>query len=188
VICTLPAGVGETRAVVARVCGLLSEEVWSVGYGAPAIQMLEGCLQAAPSGSARGATPAHLTDCPREAGASITLRGENFGASKASVLVGGDDCVDVTHDANQPHNVIVCRLPGGAAEMQPILLFQNGGSRSPRALVSYQQCAEGSTNGQASACVPCAAGTSKAVSGGSACLACATDSYSLAGAAECDRW
>ncbi len=93
----------------------------------------------------------------------------------ALVMVGGQPCTDVTHNATIPQQQLTCVLPAGSALEAAVIVIQNGGevSRSA-AYVSYQNCPAGqySVPGRGTTCYTCSAGTYSTIPGVTACLDC----------------
>ncbi|MBU1238978.1 IPT/TIG domain-containing protein, partial [Myxococcota bacterium] len=123
---TLPEGVGPAMVQV-RQDGCEAPPL-GFSYAAPAVTGVEGC-----PGSLEGPT----YDCPKEGGTMIYIDGMNFGASGASVLVGGRPCTGVTHDFMNPHNRLSCLLPAGSGVDVPVTVI-NGFISSPSGTLSYQ--------------------------------------------------
>jgi hypothetical protein len=184
--------------------------------GAPVINGVTGCPTTI--------SPLHTADCPREGNILVTLTGANFGAQYvsrntstnsvtlivtclshkcrgASVRVGLQSCLAVSHVRGSPHNTVTCLLPPGTSLAQPITIAQfNGPLSSSPALLSHAQCLPGfvlsatnATNpvpscepcapGRFTAaqsgvtqCVPCSAGKFAASSGSSTCSDCSRHS------------
>lgn len=103
--CTAPPGVGTGNAVRAIVAGQ-SSNVLGVDYQAPVIQQVG---------------PAAL---PTQGATTITLIGQNFGTTGASVSIGGESCPLI--ESGQDHEMIRCSAPPGQGLDVPILLSVAG--------------------------------------------------------------
>lgn len=196
--CTLPAGVGTAQPVVVSMEGLRSNTLAAVSYKRPSIDSLLGCT---PDGI-------DTKDCPRAGAQRITLLGNDFGQSRALILVGTQECTLPTHGAVDPallHSSVSCVLPAGVGIQQPVVVVQFGGllgSNSRR--LSYAQCEAGQrlltgttvcqdctpgrflpTQSLVTECLACGqgefAGGDKAIG----CEECVPGTFSLGDAAEC---
>lgn len=172
--CTLPAGAGLDLSVLVVSGELFSRQNALLSYAVPSLSSVSGCALDGGSNTA---------ECDRYGNDTVTLTGTNFGASDATVLVGGELCELVEHDASTPHEVVTCRLPAGTQLSRSVLLIQSRGEiSSDRVFVSYTQCAAGffdnSTDTASDlACTPCAAGSVTAAAGQDSCASCEAGFY-----------
>jgi hypothetical protein len=113
VACTLPAGVGASRPVILTVGGQSSNSLL-FSYTPPSLSSLTPSSSDTPGGTA------------------LTLSGANFGASGASVTVGGNAC-PVTL---QGHTSVRCTVPAGVGTNQPVVLT-TGAQSSNSLSLSY---------------------------------------------------
>ena len=141
---------------ISRPSGLFSRGFPSVSYARPSVRKLEGCNRSgAPSvtavvGCERSGTPVE----------TITVTGSNLGASRASVLIAGEECTNVVHDVSNPHTKLTCDLPPGAGLSRNLLVLQYRGEISEEDIsVSYKLCPKGtSTDEGGITCTPCSPG------------------------------
>ena len=110
--CTLQSGVGVQRSVSVMINALISLPVTFLSYAAPDITRVDGC-------TSQSATD--ISDCKREGGNRIVIRGANFGLKGAKVLIGYKQCANVTHVVGFEHRQISCTLPSG--NLVPSSLF-----------------------------------------------------------------
>ena len=109
---------------------------------------------------------------------TLTIRGSNFGASGATVIVGATPCGNTQHSQASPHTQLTCTLPSGRGSNVPIVVIQRGGSASVNALVNvtYAVCAPGSYRllnpSSTSNCTLCPRGTYAAQPNSEFCTAC----------------
>jgi hypothetical protein len=178
VTCTLPAGYGRSRAVVVThlidngETKLNSEPVFSVSFKAATLDIIVGCQAVA-------GEPLQIDQCSRLSSQRITVRGENFGASRAVVLACGEPCANLVHTPGSEHTELECDLARGTLLSQELVVIQ-GGQRSGNAgRVSFAQCAAGSFQDSPIdyACTPCQAGKYSDKAGQLACLACDSGYY-----------
>ncbi|MFZ5441974.1 MAG: IPT/TIG domain-containing protein [Myxococcota bacterium] len=102
VLCTLPAGDGVDLPVVLSRDGLDSNTLL-LSYDAPALVSLAGLK-------------------PTAGGTTLTLSGSNFGASGATVSIGGVGCPLTS----QTHTQALCTVPAGTGVMLPVVLTRSG--------------------------------------------------------------
>ncbi len=137
--CVLPTAVSPCLApVIVSATGQFSAPVDLLSYAPPTITSVTGCT-ATGSGS--------IVNCARNGNTTITIRGANFGARNAVVLIGAVTCSNVVQDTSSPaaaQSFLTCRTPSGNALNQPILVLQSGGQISTsNASLSYAQCPPG---------------------------------------------
>ena len=114
-----------------------------------------------------------LKSCIRTGGGILTIKGENFGADNAVVLIGSEVCNNPQHNTN--HTQVVCELPGGTAAASGVIFIQSGGSMSRnQATVGYMQCNPGTYQppSNMSICLECAPGRFTAIESQEKCLEC----------------
>jgi large repetitive protein len=114
--CTAPAGQGIDVPVAVSVTGQVSND-YPVSYDPP---------QLAGLGAA---------SWPTAGGVTLTVQGQNFGTSQASVSVGQSDCPLEQHDS---HTSLRCTLPAGAGVNRPVQLNVSG-QVSNELLLSYDR-------------------------------------------------
>jgi hypothetical protein len=191
--CSLPANAGVSLSLIVKAGSQRTEARDRVSYTAPVITGIQGCEQV---------TATQVRQCNRLGGNRIALTGRHFGAAGAAVLIGGQNCLNVTHDAKFPQERVLCVVPEGTTSERPVTLLQRYGIISVSTiLLSYVQCPPG-TYSNSSACSPCppgqfndvwsqaqcracAAGTFTAVPGALQCSSCPSGTYSSLGAASC---
>lgn len=187
--CELPAGSGINQAVRVVSGGLFSPRETFVDYASATITSVQGCP------TDEGST---TTDCARTGGDIITISGDNFGVSGATVLVGTSQCTSLSHNSTTPHTSVSCTVPAGGGT-DPVFLIQSGGRLSSSSgEVSFEPCAAGSyedpsdgtncllcepgsftsTVGQLS-CTECESGFYAANNGSTSCLPCGVGTYSV---------
>jgi IPT/TIG domain/Tyrosine-protein kinase ephrin type A/B receptor-like len=163
--CSLPAGAGVDQPVVVVTGAKFSRSKTLLSYAYPNITSVQGCAIN---------TATSTSDCARIGGDNITISGTNFGASEATVLIGGQTCTHTTH-ASSPnsHTQVVCRTPSGTTTDRAVILIQNNGEISSNTgTLSYSQCPVGQY----------------AASGEVTCQLCAKGSYSdTVGLFECKQ-
>ena len=183
VYCTLPPGSGKDQTVSIRVTRtgnniFLTPPSPLVTYSNPTISQVSGCEE--------GDTPTHTTNCARVGGQTLTIFGNNFGPSGASVRIGATACVNVTHggmegnskDPNN-HGKITCTIQQGSGIDRSIVVLQEKGSASLpsiRSLVSFQQCLPG-TYAVGFDCPECPSGRYSNVIGLFDCIDCPAGQY-----------
>jgi hypothetical protein len=122
----MPAGSGTAVLQVLLDSGALSATT-TITYAAPSVTSVGGCLD----------TGDTTHGCPLPGGVWLTIRGGDFGPSGARVLVGGNPCTGVTHDATLPHRELRCLLPPGDGLEVPVVVLA-GHQESAPARLSYQ--------------------------------------------------
>lgn len=159
--CRLPTGSGFQQEVLVVQDNLVSRAAPLVSYARPVIRQLSGACR---SGGARNRDQ---VDCHRYGGNVLTITGSNFGAARAAVFIGGQECVNVTH---RGYHELTCVLPTGNRLDRPILMIQDQGEvslnnghpllndSSTRVLISYKQCDPGYYEVGLD-CLPCSNGT-----------------------------
>jgi len=88
-----------------------------------------------------------LKDCPTMSQSSkLTISGSNFGASGASVLLGGVS-LDTEHDSSSPHSKLICSFPTSTDYVLqpdttvPLSIHTEGGAMSSEpASLSFASC------------------------------------------------
>jgi hypothetical protein len=141
---------------------LTSEAVYYLSYAAPVISSVSGC------------NVGTQNYCSRSSYTQITISGTNFGASGATVLVNGRQCVNLTHDSTSPHQTVTCMTPPQDGLNLAVLLIQSSGVVSLNTgSISYQPCAAGTYSvGGVTTCTNCSLGTYIGSEGASSCLSC----------------
>src|SRR5699024_6376663 len=89
-----------------------------LSYSPPSLFSVSGCPQQQGN---------HTSGCLRHAMTPLVLTGANFGVSDARVLIGGRDCLNVTHLPPDPHSKLTCLLQPGSGVGLGVLLFQANG-------------------------------------------------------------
>ncbi len=122
-------------------------------------------------------------NCDRVGGTRITIIGNYFGdpvvgGGVATVVVGGNRCVNVQHSVASPQTNVTCTLGSGTALLANVIVIQYEGalSKSTAATVSYTQC-EAGMYGSGLTCLPCLKGTYTREAGQLQCLACAAGTF-----------
>lgn len=161
--CTLPPGVGTNQPVYMthKADRVFSPLYHLVSYAAPSVSSISAACVA-------GANPLTLTGCPRAGGISLSIEGEHFGASGASVAIGGillqaRHVHSFTHvtSAQGLHQHLIVTLPpmpvGTNLDRLSITVSQENGrqSREPASL-AYGLCPAGT---EEPLCEPCPRGT-----------------------------
>jgi hypothetical protein len=147
-----------------------------LSYAVPAVTQLTAdsgglCVQNEFGGNS-------LINCPREGGETITIDGTNFGATGATVLIGGRLATNVVHDTTTPHLKLTCALPFGYSLNVPLFVLQAGASMSAATTqISYVQCVPGTYSASQIACTPCAPGYYAPNTAQQSCLAAPAGSY-----------
>lgn len=185
--CNLPSGTGFQRNVYVQNDIVVSAPRPFISYAPPSIMFVCGCASpCVPSttdntfagSQTPNAAPAsnnHIADCNREGGQRIQISGSNFGERGATVLVGVNRCINVTHSPFDPHNQIACTLPPGHEQARALLIAQGNGAVNENsvATVSYEQCGMGTFQDQSSTlCANCTPGHFSSVSGLTECQEC----------------
>jgi hypothetical protein len=76
-----------------------------------------------------------VTDCPRNSStvtppAMLTIEGDNFGLSGASVFVSGVRSTLVIHDRDTPNSKLTALIPEGRGDFQLVMITQDKGNHS----------------------------------------------------------
>lgn len=71
------------------------------------------------------------TSGPESGGTLLTLTGTHFGVADATVLIGGQPCLNVTHDAATPDTLLTCTTPIGQGVEQPVVVIAFGQVSNP---------------------------------------------------------
>jgi hypothetical protein len=162
--CTLPQGVGLNRLVVVRSGKLYSLGKPIVSYSLPKLDKVVGCIQ----------NGLDTKDCNRVGGQKITVYGEFFGKQRAKVVIGGEVCKNVVHNATIPNRQLTCIIPSGVQIDRTVVLIQNEGELAKKGRsLSYFQCQPGrysKNDGRDIVCSNCTRGTYTAVISQKACL------------------
>eukprot|EP00808_Paulinella_micropora_P020578 g61239.t1 len=167
VVCMLDQGRGPDRAVVVSVGERVSNNVYSLSFAPPYLTGIEGCTT--------NANQRSVSNCIREGGDSITIRGHNFGNTDAVVMVGGSLCVDTAHVPNQEHNTITCKVPLGSGLDRTVLVLQRQSSNTTLGL-SYLPCPAGQYS-VGNNCSNCSRGSYSEEAGRPLCTQCEPGRY-----------
>jgi len=193
--CTLPANAGVALSITVKAGSQRVEARDKLSYAAPTIVAIAGC-EAVSSTSIR--------ECSRYGGNRIQLEGRNFGASGATIQIGGTACMNVTHDAFTPHGRLLCTTPEGTTSDRPVTLLQRYGVVSQQSiLLSYVQCPPGMRSNDVTClpcsrgefndiwsqtqCRPCSPGLFSGYEGATQCQACPEGTFSSQGSSECQK-
>jgi hypothetical protein len=138
VMCPLPIGTGVLQSIVFKQGQYYSRATPLLSYAAPYVTSIMGC-------ATTSANQIRAIDCTRTGGDIITVMGTNFGASDATVLVGGLRCVNVSHDITHPHARLTCVLPANVGLSRPIIVFAQGSAQQliNNILIDYKLCDKG---------------------------------------------
>eukprot|EP00457_Paulinella_chromatophora_P000059 gb/GEZN01000059.1/.p1 GENE.gb/GEZN01000059.1/~~gb/GEZN01000059.1/.p1 ORF type:complete len:2708 (-),score=174.89 gb/GEZN01000059.1/:523-8646(-) len=199
--CLLPPGAGALQSVTVNKRQLYSQARPLVSYARPSLFSIEGCsyapndaaqvAAAIASGSEIKRNFTSTIDCPRAGGSIITIKGANLGASGATVLVGGQGCLDVLHGQNDSnsHSVLSCTLPPGSSQALTLLVIQKGGSISFDQLqLSYYPCQPGQREQVENVtCDQCQKGTFASQAGASVCEECSVGTYAKGSSSVCTQ-
>jgi IPT/TIG domain/Tyrosine-protein kinase ephrin type A/B receptor-like len=196
ITCILPPGSGTGSASAVRILvsnGAVSEAVPLLSFAAPLVISVRGC--------ATLSSQRRIVGCPQSGNVTITISGQYFGPSQASVRVGRYPCAHVQHGDGVSElttdTALRCTLSAGYGVQLPITVFQfqgepstaDQGAQQAGATVSFAQCTAGeyidSSQTQAPFCSVCDAGTYSAGAGASVCTPCPAGWYSLAGQSSC---
>ena len=107
--CRLPPGVGAGLDVTVSQSGERVTLEAGLSYAGPSITGISGC-----DGTG------HTYECPSAGGATIVIKGEDFGLDGASVTVGGRECASVRY--RQAYREIACTLPPGTGLDVPVIV------------------------------------------------------------------
>ena len=170
--CVLGAGSGDSLPVIVSQWTLNTapSPFLVVSFAAPQLQSVS-CDQGASWG-------VRASNCSREGGTgSLWVRGDEFGAAGAVLLVGGHPC----SVEQQNRTFAACALPAGHLLEQPVLVVQARGRFSAEPLtVSYAQCPPGSYDpsnaSSTQSCRPCLRGLVSTLPGQSSCTSCPSGS------------
>merc|ERR1711871_527045 len=147
-------------------------------YRLPGIDRLEHSACEHPVNTS---SPNALQNCPRAGGSILTIYGNEFGLSGATVFIGPKDCKHLVHDPATPTQKVTCTLPSGWSRNTNVFLIQDGGAISPPrsdVFISYEQCPIGTfQNGFDLDCEDCPNGQTTFAEGSLTCDRC---SYGLA--------
>lgn len=150
--CTLPSGTGLDQALVMQNDERRSNSIAAVSYAPPVLDSVSGCTD-------QGQT---TINCPRAGNHRITLRGSNFGASGALILVATRQCASPIHGvvSADPHSSVSCLIPAQTGLGVDVVIIQSQGQLGlTSGTISYQLCEPGErlVAGQTT-CVDCLAG------------------------------
>lgn len=84
-----------------------------VSYALPALAKVKGCKPQGPE----------TIDCRRPGGVLITIQGQYFGSKRAKVVVGGEICANVKHNATVPNRELSCVIPAGVQLDRAVQVF-----------------------------------------------------------------
>jgi hypothetical protein len=191
--CRLPPGSGSTVSIIVKAGTQRAEARDRLSFAAPTVTSIRGCQQASRSS---------VRECDRLGGNIIQIDGDNFGASGATVSIGGLPCTTVKHSLTDPHRQLTCLTPADSAVDRPVTLLQRHGEISREVLLlSYVQCEPGSHNDNFKCamcgpgtyndlrsqqlCKQCAPGTAAPGRGFTTCTPCPPGTFSGLGAQEC---
>ena len=147
--CLLPSSAGVGLPITIKAGSQRAESRNRITYTGPTITSIEGCDYV---------SNAEIRECHRLGGNTIALNGRNFGVTASTVMVGGQNCLNVTHDKFRPHERITCTTPPGSATERSVTLLQRSGLMSiDNILLSYVQCTPG-MYGLDVSCLPCKVG------------------------------
>lgn len=156
----------------------------SIKYANPTISYISGCglnitnNNTINNNSSTASPSSHLhslsiENCNRYGGDIITVFGNNFGKSGASIIIGTTNCINTLHSSLTPHSLLTCRLPSGTCTSCPIFVLQNAGfiSEGSGAELSYQECDKG-THASGFDCIKCEKGYYNGLIGAQSCIPC----------------
>eukprot|EP01012_Entosiphon_sulcatum_P051097 TRINITY_DN7013_c0_g1_i3.p1 TRINITY_DN7013_c0_g1~~TRINITY_DN7013_c0_g1_i3.p1 ORF type:complete len:4070 (-),score=286.73 TRINITY_DN7013_c0_g1_i3:31-12240(-) len=112
--CILPAGVGTNLPISISQMGISTTSARQVSYAAPIVTRVQGCTD---SGQV-------TQQCPTSGGLRLTITGDNFGTSAASITLGSQTCSAVVHTL--PSQQLTCTLPAGTGANIPVIVSQGG--------------------------------------------------------------
>ena len=193
--CKLPIGSGSSLALIVKAGSQRTESRNRITYSIPVITEIYGCQQISTK---------IIKECNRFGGNRIMLHGDNFGASGATISIGGLTCTNVTHTATNPHREVLCTTPADASVDRAVTLLQRYGNMSRETiLLSYVQCPPGQRNNDyhcvncepgyyndlwsQALCRQCQPGYYSNTTGAASCSPCPTGTYSGLGYQECVR-
>jgi len=180
--CVLPPGSGRSQSVSVTVVRdfrlLYSKPEPLLSYTPPSIVSVTGC--------GVGKDNLQTINCRRTGGDILTILGQNFGPSGATILIGGEDCLNVIHRGTpnddfdrENHESLTCVLNEGFGLEKGVIVLQRNGqaSSSNLAKVSFTSCEPG-TFEDGVACTSCPRGTFTAFKGLKKCKECPVGTYS----------
>lgn len=200
--CVFPFGVGLFQELQLYRGRGLCEGALAVRY--ENTRILESCQMSFASPSVTAVDGCDEETCPRDGGATMTVRGYNFGPREALVFVNGQLCGNISHgnalddcdgeDAGTPrcHREITCVTPSlnsWQTSANTMLVIQSNQFSSDDVLVRYQPCAVGSKQIESSnQCAQCSEGRFSSVVDAFECSPCASGYANAAvGASQCAR-
>lgn len=167
VSCVLPAGQGQGVGVVLghATPAVFSLTSYVVSYSGPSIASIS-------SPSCTSNDSFTLVSCSLlDSGTSLSIFGQNFGASGAQVITGGVT-YNATHDPAYPGQLLTIPFPPWRSGVTPLVVFARSGlnTRGVSATYSFATCSPGffGTN----TCAFCAAGRFTNASGQPWCTLC----------------
>ena len=167
--CSLPVGAGEALSVTVKAGSQRTESRNRLSYASPTIIGIRGC---------EPVSDVYIRECNRLGGNIIELTGHNFGITASTIMVGGQNCVNVTHDPSRPHERVTCTTPSGSASERTVTLLQRYGTMSlENILLSYVQCPPG-RYGVDIVCLPCETGYFNDMWSQTSCRQCTPGLYS----------
>ena len=167
--CALPVNTGEALTVTVKAGSQRLESRSRVSYAGPTITGIRGC---------ENVSNLMIRECNRLGSNKIELIGRNFGVMASTVMVGGQNCLNVTHDPTYPHERVTCTTPPGSASERTVTLMQRYGTMSlDNILLSYVQCPPGQY-GLDILCLPCEAGYFNDMWSQMTCRQCSPGLYS----------
>lgn len=116
IVCLTPAGTG-TQPLVVTSAGQDSASGTYFSYGSPSITSVTPAVAAA--------------------GQTITIEGDNFGASGAEVRINGVLCTSITQTQPTAHTTITCVVPIGAGVALPLTVKNAGDATVAQISFSY---------------------------------------------------
>lgn len=184
ITCFLPPGTGVNLPVSIHQSEssgsyLMSKPRFLVSYASPVIEAILGCTDSL----------LHSRECSRESWTKIEVTGKNFGSSDAIVLIGLEECANVSHSVNAPHSKLSCMVPPGRNIQEQLVLFQKGGLSSNSFFKRlYNLCLPGTrVSGIDSSCISCPKGTYSSEPGSKYCTLCPAGTFSFENSSECLR-
>ena len=176
--CQLPSNTGLRQAVVVEGNKKASDPAYILSYALPSVDSIEGC-------AADDTVNGRAVDCARRGNDQLTIRGDNFGESGATILVGGETCTNPTHDETEPHSILYCMTPEGWNRDLSLMVIQDNGDQATflSKTVSYLQCSPGHYSDKETDCHECEVGFYASQWGQGECQPCPVGSYSDTAAA-----